>query len=110
MSAASTAGDSRFDGRYNGSSRPFQPPLACSCCSVALILTLTNSEPKRASSGGVDINVIFARPRHLPPGPTREAGQANLKLICRSEEHTSELQSLLSNSYHAFCYKKKTKV
>src|SRR3546814_2339588 len=69
MSSASTAGDSRFDGRYNGSSRPFQPPSACSCCSVALILTLTNSE--------------------------------------RSEEHTSELQSLMRISYAVFCLKKK---
>src|SRR3546814_14493747 len=79
MSSASTAGDSRFDGRYNGSSRPFQPPSACSCCSVALILTLTNSEPKRASSGGVEIRVIFARPRHLPPGPTREDRKSVVK-------------------------------
>src|SRR3546814_7355229 len=27
---------------------------------------------------------------------------------CRSEEHTSELQSLMSNSYAVFCSKKKT--
>src|SRR3546814_5884398 len=29
-------------------------------------------------------------------------------LVCRSEEHTSELQSLMSISYAVFCLKKKT--
>src|SRR3546814_8518850 len=28
--------------------------------------------------------------------------------VCRSEEHTSELQSLMRNSYAVFCFKKKT--
>src|SRR3546814_7986070 len=33
------------------------------------------------------------------------------RLVCRprSEEHTSELQSLMRNSYAVFCLKKKTK-
>src|SRR3546814_6963044 len=35
-----------------------------------------------------------------PPGPTRQ---------CRSEEHTSELQSLMRISYAVFCLKKKNK-
>src|SRR3546814_10164792 len=30
-----------------------------------------------------------------------------LKLLCRSEEHTSELQSLMRISYAVFCLKKK---
>src|SRR3546814_2865736 len=29
------------------------------------------------------------------------------RIICRSEEHTSELQSLMRNSYAVFCLKKK---
>src|SRR3546814_10348118 len=33
---------------------------------------------------------------------------ANLYRIGRSEEHTSELQSLMRNSYAVFCLKKKT--
>src|SRR3546814_3424294 len=32
-----------------------------------------------------------------------------LAAIARSEEHTSELQSLMRNSYAVFCLKKKTK-
>src|SRR3546814_3764869 len=31
----------------------------------------------------------------------------NIRLAGRSEEHTSELQSLMRNSYAAFCLKKK---
>src|SRR3546814_5852523 len=37
----------------------------------------------------------------LPPG-------RQLEDILRSEEHTSELQSLMRNSYAVFCLKKKT--
>src|SRR3546814_8483367 len=32
-----------------------------------------------------------------------------LRMPCRSEEHTSELQSLMRISYAVFCLKKKTK-
>src|SRR3546814_9936431 len=39
----------------------------------------------------------------------RDGGLANLKrMLDRSEEHTSELQSLMRNSYTVFCLKKKT--
>src|SRR3546814_4675241 len=48
----------------------------------------------------------FARVRQNPPPrktPTRTSP-------ARSEEHTSELQSLMRNSYAVFCLKKKTYV
>src|SRR3546814_1251115 len=55
----------------------------------------------------------------LPALATARASQITLKCsmphgICssrnrRSEEHTSELQSLMRNSYAVFCFKKKTK-
>src|SRR3546814_10912582 len=38
----------------------------------------------------------------------REAGLRELLESLRSEEHTSELQSLMRNSYAVFCLKKKT--
>src|SRR3546814_8995519 len=43
-------------------------------------------------------------PPALPPARPRRAGTA---LRARSEEHTSELQSLMRSSYAAFCLKKK---
>src|SRR3546814_9950187 len=36
----------------------------------------------------------------------RDPGHAWLRSISRSEEHTSELQSLMRNSYAVFCLKK----
>src|SRR3546814_3660062 len=39
--------------------------------------------------------------------PFRSAGGERISRPCRSEEHTSELQSLLRSSYAAFCSKKK---
>src|SRR3546814_4474754 len=46
--------------------------------------------------------------------PTRRTGLKGRKgsnqfTVCRSEEHTSELQSLMRISYAVFCLKKKTK-
>src|SRR3546814_1520252 len=38
-----------------------------------------------------------------------EKGSANMVLSPRSEEHTSELQSLMRISYAVFCLKKKNK-
>src|SRR3546814_7959136 len=40
---------------------------------------------------------------------TLDAAKANAVLVCRSEEHTSELQSLMRISYAVFCLKKKKK-
>src|SRR3546814_9285257 len=45
------------------------------------------------------------RPHHLQPAP----GDAWLDVMHRSEEHTSELQSLMHISYAVFCLKKKKK-
>src|SRR3546814_1088571 len=36
-----------------------------------------------------------------------ESGKHSVLLVERSEEHTSELQSLMRNSYDVFCLKKK---
>src|SRR3546814_6134191 len=40
-------------------------------------------------------------------GVDRDAVTGNLRPTNRSEEHTSELQSLMRNSYAVFCLKKK---
>src|SRR3546814_4160781 len=51
---------------------------------------------------------------HMLRTPTPEAEQIKVRYACalaqlRSEEHTSELQSLMRISYAVFCLKKKTK-
>src|SRR3546814_8018562 len=43
----------------------------------------------------------------IHPGPARLA-RTTCHPVCRSEEHTSELQSLMSISYAAFCLTKNT--
>src|SRR3546814_5724665 len=45
------------------------------------------------------------------PGPARGRGvsRQEMGVPCRSEEHTSELQSLMRISYAVFCLKKKIK-
>src|SRR3546814_1879521 len=49
-------------------------------------------------------------PAPLKPGsPRSRPGCRILLRALRSEEHTSELQSLMRNSYAVFCLKKKTK-
>src|SRR3546814_1647556 len=60
-------------------------------------------EPAADCAGGADQphghGVVRLRPRLLRDGVGRPG---------RSEEHTSELQSLLRSSYAVFCLKKKT--
>src|SRR3546814_2558670 len=46
------------------------------------------------------------RQRHVPDGVAGRAGAADRQ--GRSEEHTSELQQLMSLSYAVFCWKKQT--
>src|SRR3546814_6799283 len=59
-----------------------------------------------------------ARPRFHPAGDDRHPGHrvddrgradAGAAAVARSEEHTSELQSLMRISYAVFCLKKKKK-
>src|SRR3546814_1500115 len=43
------------------------------------------------------------------PVTDEDSRQIGKRIPARSEEHTSELQSLMRNSYAVFCLKKKTK-
>src|SRR3546814_9141725 len=45
--------------------------------------------------------------RRLGDLPARHAQPVEVELVVRSEEHTSELQSLMRISYAVFCLKKK---
>src|SRR3546814_4657104 len=68
--------------------------------------------------GGEDVDLDQQPPRPALIGPAAQAGeflQRRVALACkqakldpaRSEEHTSELQSLMRISYAVFCLKKK---
>src|SRR3546814_20484249 len=70
----------------------------------------------RAERGQTGDRVAARPPRHLDAG-THRLVQIHRTIgvdqrhhpFGRSEEHTSELQSLMRNSYAVFCFKKKTK-
>src|SRR3546814_8606099 len=53
-------------------------------------------------------NTLDERKRNKPPHAFRELFRL-LREVLRSEEHTSELQSLMRISYAVFCLKKKNK-
>src|SRR3546814_7730022 len=38
----------------------------------------------------------------------KQLRELHIRIVARSEEHTSELQSIMRNSYAAFCLKKNT--
>src|SRR3546814_1227196 len=71
------------------------------------------SAPGRRLRGKLRRVPCQQHPRHLP-GDAADGGGADLRRRLpdregRSEEHTSELQSLMRISYAVFCLKKKTK-
>src|SRR3546814_1254053 len=68
--------------------------LPTSVVDSAITLGASTEDDYRSLHGGVEV--------------TREDDDKMTSLTGRSEEHTSELQSLMRNSYAVFCLKKKT--
>src|SRR3546814_3614414 len=60
---------------------------------------------RRYLRAGPDVAAIVAELRHAVERLHRRVGQ--IRELVRSEEHTSELQSLMRTSYAVFCLKKK---
>src|SRR3546814_6392716 len=68
--------------------------------------------PARRRSAGTGLLrqlAAHSAPRPHPPGPERARAGRRLRARQRSEEHTSELQSLMRISYAVFCLKKTKK-
>src|SRR3546814_4667953 len=62
---------------------------------------------KHSRRDGVARDRAVPAPHHGRASPPVAARQARAPAHDRSEEHTSELQSLMRNSYAVFCLKKK---
>src|SRR3546814_4079235 len=78
---------------------PFTSLVAVTSTITLLVFALVNAALWRLHRTGRPEPGVFRAPRWLPP----IAAAASL----RSEEHTSELQSLMRISYAVFCLKKK---
>src|SRR3546814_10059257 len=82
-----------------------QVPAAVKLSMLAYIMSQALSKPSCAARGATAF-MIIARAT-----PYRTVGSASSSLpvnIVRSEEHTSELQSLMRTQYDVFCLKKTT--
>src|SRR3546814_8369600 len=78
--------------------------------SADLVLCLFPMEPPIYARHDVDARFVgHPLADAMPLEPDRAAARAQLGLDAdaRSEEHTSDLQSLMRNSYAVFCLKKK---
>src|SRR3546814_1098264 len=82
--------------------------------SKAAVIGLTKSVAQDFVAQGIRCNAICPGTVQSPSlddrmAATGDAAKARADFIARSEEHTSELQSLLRISYAVFCLKKKIK-
>src|SRR3546814_7169257 len=77
-----------------------KPPIAAPPMNAMMLNMLCNLQPKK-SLGEINPPVVkFA-------GNAQPLGSLRVVAFKRSEEHTSELQSLMRISYAVFCLKKK---
>src|SRR3546814_1811137 len=84
-----------------------RPPRSTRTDTLFPYTTLFRSQPAR-DAGRVRPDRAAALHRHSRPDPLHRDAGAISPLPRRSEEHTSELQSLMRISYAVFCLKKKT--
>src|SRR3546814_8865675 len=90
--------------RNMGMSTPSAAPISILQIIAAIMTAAMASEPEMAHAK--------AAATKLPQSPTRKVTLSSRLTNCqafdRSEEHTSEIQSLMRISYAVFCLKKKT--
>src|SRR3546814_19246012 len=80
------------------------------CCVAGVIVALSACGGSAAPSSGAALKdwPTWQTGENPPPAPPEvEAVIDNVDALARSEEHTSELQSLMRISYAVFCLKKK---
>src|SRR3546814_1321264 len=74
-------------------------------CEVPAALPCLNTSPLRSTPGPLPYHIANT-PSYFAPG-NRLVCYVPQTMVARSEEHTSELQSLMRISYAVFCLKKK---
>src|SRR3546814_6871252 len=83
-----------------------RPPRSTRTDTLFPYTTLFRSESRCDCAAEAHRAVRVRRSRRSAPGYARRAGSSGCRHV-RSEEHTSELQSLMRISYAVFCLKKK---
>src|SRR3546814_5757796 len=105
----STRTDTLFP--YSTLFRSARPPAASAACRPPLVIA--RSWPTRRSGVGIGQVVFLRQVAELGDDAAElqlDGADRSVALLGdRSEEHTSELQSLMRSSYAVFCLKKKTK-
>src|SRR3546814_4970917 len=60
--------------------------------------------------GAYRMRLTYNEPQHMPGKTSEDTDDVEVRIVkIRSEEHTSELQSLMRISYAVFCLKKQNK-
>src|SRR3546814_7380050 len=87
-----------------------KPAIHVVCASGWIDWTQSSADAASLSSPMPLSKVPWLRPtpRKLKRSTAKPRATKLLYIACRSEEHKSELQSLMRNSYAVFCLKKKT--
>src|SRR3546814_5921500 len=92
---------------------PLRPmPTASPRCVPRMSATAARGRSTSSCGGGRETDLIQQRPHQHSAIDGGERAQIlhRHRLVQRSEEHTSELQSLMRTSYAVFCLTKKTNV
>src|SRR3546814_5871582 len=87
-----------------------RPPRSTRTDTLFPYTTLFRSPPASIITTSISSRSIECTPPHrgrARPAPRRRGHARSQRGADRSEEHTSELQSLMRNSYAVFCLKKK---
>src|SRR3546814_2936970 len=90
-----------------------RPPRSTRTDTLFPYTTLFRSPWRVDVEGDVAVRILGAEQEQLRADPVRDRvvhllAEHDDPLVLRSEEHTSELQSLMRISYAVFCLKKKT--
>src|SRR3546814_8945201 len=84
-------------------------PIAYRTNRLIVMVTDTGEVNRNPIGDGVTIGKIFRKKGSNPKSPSGMRQNARSSEELRSEEHTSELQSIMRISYAVFCLKKKKK-